>query len=237
MRIAVIDDENIFRMQLSMIIKKIAEAKDLDLPVDGFEDGPSFIEALDSARYDVVFMDIFMPDMDGIATATRMREICSDNYLVFTTASNEHYPDAFSLHAFEYVTKPFDLDRISHVMDEIIARSPMDAAFIRIAEGSLEEKLYLRDILAVTTDGHYLNIYLNRNDSVRTRMTSSEFLKASGEDARFLVINRGIIINMDFVKGIEDTDVVLTDGSMYPITTKKINSTIQQIKEYQFRNQ
>ena len=69
MRIAVIDDESIFRMQLQMMVEKIAAEKEIHMEVEGFASGQEFIEGLSNRRYDIVFMDIFMPDMDGIATA------------------------------------------------------------------------------------------------------------------------------------------------------------------------
>ena len=73
MRVAVIDDENIFRMQLKMMVEKLAASKELPLEVEEFSCGPDFIESLSRRRYDIVFMDIFMPDMDGIETARILR--------------------------------------------------------------------------------------------------------------------------------------------------------------------
>ena len=120
MRVAVIDDESIFRMQLKMMVEKLSASKEIPLEVEEFSSGPDFIAVLSERRFDIVFMDIFMPDMDGIEAAKKLREMTEKTFLIFMTASEGHYPDAFSLHAFDYVTKPFTIERIDQVLTEML---------------------------------------------------------------------------------------------------------------------
>jgi DNA-binding LytR/AlgR family response regulator len=234
MRVAVIDDESIFRMQLKMMVEKLAATKALPLEVEEFSSGPDFISALTERRFDIVFMDIYMPEMDGIETAKKLRKMTERTFLIFMTASDGHYPDAFSLHAFDYVTKPFTIDRINQVLSEIIAHTPMDEAFIKIAIGAIEERIYLKDIVSVTTDGHYLEINKADEPSRRVRLTSSEFIELTGSDRRFLMINRGIIINMDYIDHVESGDVYMDDKNIFPISARKVAEISQHIKDYQF---
>ena len=236
MRVAVIDDESIFRMQLTMMVEKVAAKRALNLEVEQFETGQSFVDALTERRFDIVFMDIFMPDMDGIETAKKLRELTEKTFLIFMTASEGHYPDAFSLHAFDYVTKPFTIERIDNVICEIVEHTPIDAIFIKITVGSVDERIYLKNIVSVTTDGHYLEIHKDNGESSRVRLTSGEFLSMTGSDKRFIMINRGIIINMDFIDRIEGGDVYLDDRTIYPISAKKVAEITQKIRDYQFSN-
>ena len=234
MRVAVIDDESIFRMQLKMMVEKVAANRALTLEVEEFESGQSFVDALSERRFDIVFMDIFMPDMDGIETAKKLRELTEKTFLIFMTASEGHYPDAFSLHAFDYVTKPFTLERIDTVISEIVDHTPIDAIFIKITVGSVDERIYLKNIVSVTTDGHYLEIHKDDGESSRVRLTSGEFLSMTGSDKRFIMINRGIIINMDYIDHIDGADVYLDDRSIFPISAKKVADITQKIRDYQF---
>lgn len=236
MRIAVVDDESIFRMQLEMMCSKIAAKKELSLDVEQFESGESFLAVLDDRRFDIVFLDILMPDMDGITVAKKLREMTERTFLIFMTASDDHYADAFSVHAFDYVVKPFTIDKIEKVVDEIIEHTPMDEAFVKLPTSPLEKKLYLREIVCATTDGHYLDITSVDEEVNRVRMTAKEFLELTGNDDRLITVNRGIIVNMDFVDKVESGDVTLKNGLAFPISSKKITLIVQQMNAYKFSN-
>lgn len=234
MRVAIVDDENIFRMQLRMMIEKISAKKGLLMDIDQYRNGPDFITALKDKKYDIVFMDIFMPDMDGIETAKELRRMTEKTFLIFMTASDGHYPDAFSLHAFDYVTKPFTIERINQVMREIVEHTPLDKTYIEITVGTLLERVYLKDIVAVTTDGHYLRIRKQDGDVMKVRLTSGEFLDMVSSDDRFAVVNRGIIINMDFIDHIKGGQVYIGENDFYPIASRKLADITQLIKDYKF---
>lgn len=236
MRVAVIDDESLFRVQLKMMVEKISTMRGLNLEIEEFESGPDFIEALKDRRFDIVFMDIFMPGMDGIEAARKMRELSDRTFLIFMTASDDHYPDAFSLHAFDYITKPFTFDRIDYLVSEIVAHTPIDAIFIKITVGSVEERIYLKNIISVTTDGHYLDIHKNDATSSRVRMTSGEFIEIVNPDQRFIMINRGIIINMDYIERVDGNDVYMQDRTIYPISAKRASETKQRINDFKFKS-
>lgn len=237
MRVAVIDDESIFRMQLKMMVEKLSKAKGIHITVDEFAGGQQFIDVLTEKRYDIVFMDIFMPKMDGIETAKVLRRRTERTFLVFLTASDGHYPDAFSLHAFDYVTKPFNIERIDQVLTEILEHTPLDTAFIKVSVSGRDERVLLKNIVSVTTDGHYLEI--NKDDKTirRARLTSGEFMELTGGDKRFVMINRGIIINMDFLEKIDGTEAYLADGTAFPVSTRKVPDLMQIIEEYRYNNQ
>lgn len=237
MRVAVIDDESMFRMQLKVMVEKLAKNKEIQIVVEEFPGGQEFIDALSEKRYDIVFMDIYMPGMDGIETAKTLRRRTERTFLIFLTASDGHYPDAFSLHAFDYVTKPFTMERINQVFTEILEHTPLDTAFIKVSNAGRDERVMLKNIIAITTDGHYLEIKKEEGTLIRARLTSGEFLEMTGADKRFIIINRGIIINMDFIDYIEGNEVYMTDKSAYPISTRKMNELIQTIDEYRYNNQ
>ncbi len=234
MRIAVVDDENIFRMQFKLIMDKLAAQKDLSLEIEEFASGTDFIAALDDRRFDVVFMDIYMPDLDGVETARQLRQKTERIFLIFMTASDEHYPDAFSLHAFDYVTKPFTQARLEKVLDEVLDHSPGDEAFVKVSTVAADQKIYLRDIVAVRTDGHYLDINTGHQDFARVRLTAAQFLELTGNDKRFLNINRGLIVNMEHVKAVTELGAMMDDGSALPVAVKKQDEVVQQYNDFKF---
>ncbi len=94
MRIAICDDEDLFRFQIRDAIDKIYGS--MDVIIDMFSDGRRLLERFDTNPYDVLFLDIEMPAMDGITIAKRLRDRSEDVFIVFLT-SHMHIPDAQGL--------------------------------------------------------------------------------------------------------------------------------------------
>lgn len=66
-------------------------------------------ELLDgSFTADFLFLDIYMPGLDGIQTAQKIRTIYKDLKIIFLSSSKDHYPQAYEVFAFNYILKPFD---------------------------------------------------------------------------------------------------------------------------------
>ena len=59
----------------------------------------------------------------------------------------------------------------------------------------------------------------------------------TGSDKRFVIINRGIIVNMDYLNLIEGTEAYMSDGSTYPVSTRKLPELLQVVEEYKYNNQ
>ena len=56
----------------------------------------------------------------------------------------------------------------------------------------------------------------------------------AGDDKRFIMVNRGIIINMDYIDYVDGGDIYMDDKTIFPISARKIAEISQQIKDYQF---
>ena len=83
MRIAICDDEEKFRVQEKNLVDRLSGS--LDVVVDAFEDGRDLLKRFDSNPYDLVFLDIEMPMMDGITLAKEIRKRTGQVQIVFLT--------------------------------------------------------------------------------------------------------------------------------------------------------
>ena len=97
-RIAVCDDEPIFIEKIKHIL--------LDCEIDGFTDSGRLLQALEDGRgYDVIFLDIAMPGLDGIGLAREIRETDEDVIIVFVTSRVEFMQTGYEVRAFRYLLK------------------------------------------------------------------------------------------------------------------------------------
>ena len=72
---------------------------------------------------DLLFLDIYMPGLDGIETAQKLRSFRKELKIIFLSSSTDHYPQAYEVFAFNYIVKPFDQERlyaiINRALDEL----------------------------------------------------------------------------------------------------------------------
>lgn len=83
------------------------------------EDGAAALRLFEAARPEVVFLDVEMPVMTGVECAKRIADIEPKTIIVFATAHQEYMPEAFEVYAFDYLVKPFKLNRLEQTLDRI----------------------------------------------------------------------------------------------------------------------
>ena len=120
MRIALVDDSEIERGILLSLITDYGCEKQILFESDCFDSGDAFLSSFSSDKYDIVFMGIFMNGMSGVETASKMRQIDSHVILIFLTASADYMPDAFRVHAFHYILKPYQKDAIFACLNDAL---------------------------------------------------------------------------------------------------------------------
>lgn len=234
MRIALVDDEKSCLEEMTEICRDFGQKNHCQTEIFTFSDGKSFLNAQNGNGFSVVFMDIYMDGMDGIAAALKMREGAPGSILVFLTCSTEFMPDAFSCHAFEYILKPLSPERIQKVLADAMHVLPSSHKYIEIAINRKTVPVFLSDIVSVTTDAHYLNLSVNDGQMLRSRMTMAEFMEQAGGDPRFLSINKGVICNADYILDFKDNCCILENGTRFPLRVRDRLKIEQAAQDYHF---
>lgn len=228
------DDEQKCLDEMARIISDFGTQQCCQVEVVPFTSGEAFLEAFEEGGFSAVFMDIYMGGMDGIATAFKMRGLDSRCILVFLTSSMEFMPDAFSCHAFEYITKPFSPQRVFKVLTDVLKVLPPTQKYLEVISGRKAVRVYLDEIASVITDAHYLDISLSDGKELRCRMTMAEFVELTDEDSRFLLVNKGIAVNAEYILEFEDNCCVLENGVKLPIRVRDRLKIEQAARNYNF---
>lgn len=143
-------------------------------------------------------------------------------------------PDAFSFHAFDYITKPFSERRLFQVLDDAQKHFPKQTPCINIVSGRQTIPLLLSDIVSVVNDAHYLDICTKDGKHLRSRMTAENFLRLTGHDPRFLSVNRGILVNADYIHALTKKACILTDGTSFPVRVRDSQKLENALRQYHF---
>ena len=220
MRVAVVDDEASCRTEIKGHLEAFGRENGVRLDVILFSSGEAFLDAFERDRFAIVFMDIFMESMDGLRTAARLRELDKRCMLIFLTSSVEHHPNAFSVHAFEYILKPFTRPRVYSVLQDALAILPPASRYIEVVSERRTVRLYLQNIVSAVTDAHYVNIGLLDNSVVRSRMTIQDFLRLTADEPGFIAVNKGIVLNAGYITHFEDNCCVTENGARFPVRVR-----------------
>ena len=163
MRIALVDDSEIERGILLSLITDYGCEKQILFESDCFDSGDAFLSSFSSDKYDIVFVDIFMNGMSGVETASKMRQIDSHVILIFLTASADYMPDAFRVHAFHYILKPYQKDAIFACLNDASLHLPASETFISFSVNAIYEpgldELMQENMLRLTFTVDYQSAY------------------------------------------------------------------------------
>ena len=116
MRALVVDDEAVARRRLIRMLERLPDVEVAGQAADGHE----ALAAIAELAPDVVFLDIRMPGLDGLAVAKSSDQLPP---IVFTTAYSEHAVDAFEVAAVDYLLKPVRRERLVAALDRARLRT------------------------------------------------------------------------------------------------------------------
>lgn len=152
----------------------------------------------------------------------------SDTLLIFLTTSTEHMPDAFRCHAFDYIPKSAGSDHIFRVMDDILKKITVSVPRLTFSSDRKNYSIPYKDIVAIRTSDHYLEITEKNGNTYRPRMTFSSVSTQLASDSRFLQIIRGVLVNMDYIIHFKNGSCYLKGNIQLPINIRN-KQKIEQI--------
>jgi len=236
LKITIIDDEESVGISVKEFISKYCFEKCLSIQCDVYSNSADFLsvieEKAEARNYDIIFLDIFMKPFDGIQTAEALRKINIKSLLVFLTQSSEHRAYAFLVHAFDYLEKPIKNTELERVLNDALEILMQKRPYINLTIGKQVMSFLYSDILYIIADSNYLILYTDRE--YRCRMSFGRMKAILTCDSRFLMINRGVLINLDYVVQMENLSCQLANGCSFPINKKKEASLKQAYIARQF---
>ena len=234
MNIAIVDDELLDIRILEKYLQIYASLHQTSIEIETFQNPEEFLASYTPYKYTAIFLDIYMLGTDGVTIAGKIREIDSEATIIFQTSSPDHMPSAFSLHAYDYLLKPAEKERIFQLMDDITRQDTNDEESLHFMEGKTECRILFRDIVGIRSNGHYLHITDNELNEHRSRMTFSEAEAVLSRDGRFLLINRGTLVNMEHVTDFRNGICVIKDAIHMPYNVKKHKELEQTYQNFMF---
>lgn len=234
MNIALVEDNKMNANIVRNLLSDFGQKNGLSLSIEYFSEGRTFLENFEKYRYSIIFMDIFMGDMNGVDAAQQVRESDQQCLLIFLTSSDGFMPQAFSLHAFEYIQKPASKERIFHVLSDALSVLPSVSRSLKFSCSRQTIRILYCDIVCVESNGHNTNITDSHGNVFSPYISFSELIKPLTDDRRFLLVNKGILVNMDYILKFENKVCLLAGNISLPVRIREHNRIEQCWLDYTF---
>ena len=194
-----------------------------EVKVDVFDDPRIFLETLEKCGgWDVVLLDICMPDILGTDIARRIRERHDRTEIIFLTVSSDYAVEAFSLNAAHYVIKPFTQDVFDEAMDRALLsfEKTVHNIMLQMENGAIQA-VDIDDIIFIESVGYKRVIHTKEKNYEETKQSLSKLIDELNKlsPGQFIQPYRGYIANLDAVRTISNDRMIMQDNS--PILIKR----------------
>lgn len=224
MKVYICDDSKSDVLRLRRYLLKYAQNENIDMEIEAFESAGEMFAAHREAKEKpvLIFLDIYMNQIDGIEAARKLRAAGVRTSILFTTSSAEHAMEAFDVHADGYLHKPFDYEVFKHAMSKVSDQLHTEYKTVEIRVDRMSRKFRIRDICFVETDNHGVQIHCTDN-IYRANITMEGMKELIGGENSFVMCGRSYMVNLAYVEKVEG-GVIYMKGKetiIIPVRLKK----------------
>ncbi|MGI6736323.1 MAG: LytR/AlgR family response regulator transcription factor [Anaerovoracaceae bacterium] len=224
-------------LRLQHYLGAYARQKQIPFQLQTFSSGRDLLSAYREARRqpELIFLDIFMDDSNGMDTAKELRQIGYDGGLIFTTSSMEHAVDSYEVNALFYLHKPYDHEQFELAMERCtpIFRKAQEKFTFRYEREPMS--VPYADIVFFETGPSHTVILHAVHGTFSFSGTLSQVNEQFQDNANFLRIGRSFLINLNHVAKNPANDLIMSDGSIVQIPVRSQTSVRAAVAAWQRR--
>lgn len=212
MRIAICDDVQPMLDFLEREIKSKFAEKGLEAKIYSYTNGRDFLRDHQKNPFDVVFLDIVMPDMNGFDVAKQIRAINSKTYIIFITTEVGLVIDSLDFQPFHFIPKGSTSvikDRLDHVIDKLVIHLSVSSKIELPLPYGKSKYVDPMNILYVMSSANYVEFILFNKETIRVRGKLPDMIGRLNPYI-FCEIHNRFIVNMKHIKKVDFSDNFVT---------------------------
>ncbi len=205
--IAIVEDEKENAIRLQELLKQYGKATDKSCQTVYFHDGMDFLDQYEKKNFDIVFMDIDMPYLDGMSVSKRMRQKDEKIALIFVTRLSQYAVQGYEVDAVDFMVKPVQYAQLERVMKR--AERRIEKNENRYIKVKTQDRgiciLNIKEIQYLEVQRHRLTYHTDQGEYVCNGNLNAA--KEELGDNFFAQCNSCYLVNMNYVKQIEGDSV------------------------------
>lgn len=215
-KIAICDDDEEQRAYIFDIVTSWAKKNRNLIEIKKYAGAKAFLFDWEEEKdFDILLLDIEMPEVNGIELAKTVRRENSTIQIVFITGFYEYFSDGFDVSALHYLIKPTNTEKVYPVLDKAVSNLTYRQRSVLLSTADGNIKVSLADILYMESENVYVIVH-TVHGNYRTRMALGKLMEEL--DETFYKVHRSFVVGLKFIKRITRTDITMINGDLVPIS-------------------
>ncbi len=219
LKIAVCEDEKIYADQINNLIQEYASLNSVMFDVQLFTNGHTLLSS--TTKFDLIFLDIGLPDYSGMDIATMLRNNGLTCNIVFTTSHKELVFQAFKVKAFDYLVKPISSGVLTDVMQRVLdSQSNIEMPNLALSErrGHIRQ-FHSSEIIYIET--HKRKALVHTLDSKYEVIDKISEIEKMTKTLHFFRPHTSYLINLEHVKSFGKGMITMSNGDQLLLSRLK----------------
>ena len=228
-KIIICDDTNSELAVIKECLVSYSLSEQLKVDIKCYSSGIELLEH-QIEDVDLFFLDVEMPELNGIETAKNIRKRNDHCEIVFITNYIQYALQGYEVQAFRYLLKPIDAEQFKEVADHLFEKIKKLSSYIQIKGRSETHRLFVKDILYAETSQRHVLIHTKMAviDCYTTMEKLEEALSAHG----FFRCHSAYLVSMNEISKVHGNDAVLKDGTCIPVSKNRKKNFKQALTDF-----
>lgn len=227
-KIAICDDS----INDATYLEKLCHECDMvyELKTRVFTSAKPFLSSHQKDPYDIVFLDIEMPEQSGIELGMRLKEINRQTIIIFSTSYPQYAIEGYNCEAFQYLLKPVSKEKLETTLRCAIRKISILHQYHCVKTKFAVERIPISEILFIEYCRKHI-IYHTKNNLIETTGRFSDVIDEL-QKYGFYRIHQGYIVNLAKIKSIQGYSVILKDNTSVIVSVRKKTSFLLAYAQY-----
>ena len=228
LKIAVCDDDGRDRERIAENLRAYADAhRGYGIESAVYPSAFAMLDDFDKTGCpDIALLDVCMPGMLGTELARDILRCSESTDIIFLTTSPDYAVEAFSLHAADYLQKPYTQARFDASLDRVIAMRRERTWLLIPSEGALR-RIAMEDILYIETSDKRRIFSLTSGEKLAARLSAAQMQDCLSGKRGMVLCGASYAVNLAHVRCFSGTDLVMDNGERVPVP-RRLRARIRQ---------
>lgn len=229
-QVAVCDDEMIFLEYFVGQISTQFMKENMEVYIKSYTDGTKLLKENGEIPFDVLFLDIEMPNINGIEVAQTIRAVNPFINIIFVTNRDDLVFQSIHYKPFRFLRKSRLEEELSEAIQAVTKKIRSENQYYTIRFNNSFKQIRITDIYYVESYKH--DIFIHTKDEKHRIRNKMENMEKELEVFGFIRVHSGFLVNYRYIHSIDKTKIVLANKEMIPVSRHRLENVKQKLQLY-----